>query len=82
MKTLEILGALSVVLLLAACGGDDDGGAPAPVTLAEVPDSALSSSLAFTQFVGSLSASDTEEALRVKDVAAPVSDTEEPMPVS
>ena len=85
MNRLHTLGAVSVALLLAACGGDDGsdggGGAP-PVTLSEVPDSALASSQAFSQFVGSLPASDTADALRLKDAAAPVSDSDEPMPVS
>lgn len=89
MNKLHSLGAVSVALLLAACGGDDGngsgsvggGGAP-PVTLSEVPDSALASSQAFSQFVGSLPASDTADALRLKDAAAPMSDSDEPMLVS
>jgi hypothetical protein len=84
MKTLHILGALSLALLLTACGSDDSDGAPAtpPLTLSEVPDSALASSQAFVQFVGSLPASDTGEPLRVMDAAAPTSDSEEPAPLS
>ena len=85
MNRLHTLGAVSVALLLAACGGDDgsDGVPPAPpVTLSEVPDSALASSQAFSQFVGSLPASDTADALRLKEATAPVSDSNEPMPVS
>lgn len=83
MKTFQILGAASLALLLAGCGGDD-GGAPVvpPQALSEVPDSALSSPQAFVQFVGSLPASDTTEALRVKDAAAPGSDTDDPAPLS
>jgi hypothetical protein len=83
MNRLHILGTLGLALLLAACGGDDDGGAPAPpLTLNEVPDSALASSQAFVQFVGSLPPSDTAEPLAVKDAAAPFSDSDEPAPVS
>jgi uncharacterized lipoprotein YbaY len=84
MKTLHIVGALSLALLLAACGSDDSDGAPAapPLTLSEVPDSALASSQAFVQFVGSLPASDTAEPLRVMDAAAPMNDSEEPAPLS
>ena len=83
MNRLHTLGAVSLALLLAACGGDDGGGgSPTAPPLSEVPDSALASSQAFTQFVGSLQASDTADALAVKDAAAPNSDTDEPMPVS
>jgi len=84
MKTLHILGALSLALLLTACGSDDGDGAPAAptLTLSEVPDSALASSQAFVQFVGSLPASDTAEPLRVMDAAAPMNDSEEPVPLS
>ena len=85
MNRLHTLGAVGVALLLAACGGDDGGGGAPPVpplTLSEVPDSALASSQAFSQFVGSLPASDTADALKLKDSAAPVSDSDEPMLVS
>jgi hypothetical protein len=85
MKRLHTLVALSVALVLAACGGDDGGGgtpSTPPVTLSEVPDSALASSQAFSQFVGSLPASDTADGLKLKEAAAPVSDSDEPMLVS
>ena len=82
MKTLHILGTLCLALLLAACGGDDGATANPPLTVSEVPESALASPQAFVQFVGSLPASDTADALKLKDSAAPVSDSDEPMLVS
>jgi|GWRWMinimDraft_6_1066014.scaffolds.fasta_scaffold58449_1 hypothetical protein len=82
MKTLHILGALSLALLLAGCGGDDGATVTPPLTVSEVPDSALASPQAFVQFVGSLPASDTAEALHLKDAAAPTSDSDEPASLS
>jgi hypothetical protein len=84
MNKLHILGALGLGLMLAACGADDGGGPAAPPpTQAEVPASAMSSVQAFNQFVGSLPASDTGEALLVnEDAKPPVTETGEPLPVS
>jgi hypothetical protein len=84
MNRLQTLSAVvTAALLLAACGGDD-GGAPAapPQALNEVPQSALASADAFSRFVGSLPASETDEGLVLKDAEPPVSDTGKPMPVS
>jgi hypothetical protein len=82
MKTYSTLCALGLALVLAGCGGSDGATAP-PLGQAEVPASAMSSVRAFNQFVGSLSASDTDEALLLKDNAKPpVTETGEPMPVS
>jgi hypothetical protein len=62
--------------LVSACGGGGDD-TPAPVT--EVPDTALASPAAFTQFARSLPAADTAEPLDLARVdVAPTSETDEP----
>ena len=65
--------------LLSACGG---GGDDSPPPLTEVPDSALTSSAAYTQFARSLGALDTDEPLTLGRLeVAPTSETDEPVPL-
>ena len=80
---------LAVAALLTGCfgGGGDDGGTPAPgpVVATAVPDSALASSNAFTQFTAmtSQSSSETAEPLTASNVdVPPSSDSDEPVPVT
>jgi hypothetical protein len=71
--------ALVAGALLSACGG---GGDDAPAPLVEVPDSALTSSAAYTQFVRGRAADDTAEPLTLGRLdVAPTSETDEPAPL-
>lgn len=66
---------------LAGCwdSGDDDGGTP-PSALNEIPDSALVSPTAYTEFALGLDTSETAEPFSVDKVTmAPVDDTGEPV---
>lgn len=80
LKTRFHAGAVALVAgaLLSACGGG--GGAddsPAPLT--EVPDSALVSPSAYTEFARGLGALDTAEPLTLGRLeVAPTSETDEP----
>lgn len=74
--------------LLAACGGSDYEPAPSPppppppAAITEVPDSALASSTAYTQFVltQSQAASESDEPLGAGKVGMPpVSESDEPL---
>ncbi|MDN3922137.1 hypothetical protein [Roseateles violae] len=86
-QTIHLL-SLGVVGLLSACGGghDDGGDMPVPPTAAsQVPDSAMASSAAYTQFAISQSqrSSESEEPLNAGNVdPAPGSESEEPVAVS
>lgn len=69
------------VATLAGCwdGGDDDHGTP-PSAVTEIPDSALASPTAYTEFALGLETSDTAEPFSVDKVTtAPVDDTGEPV---
>lgn len=66
--------------LLSACGGG--GGDDSPPPLTEVPDSALTSSAAYTQFARGLGPLDTAEPLTLGRLeVAPTSETDEPAPL-
>lgn len=68
--------ALVAGVLMSACGG---GGDDTPPPLTEVPDTALTSASAYTQFARSLPASDDAEPLSLGRVdMAPTSETDEP----
>ena len=55
MRTKQFFISLGAALVLGACGGSDDGALPeAPAAANTVPDSALASSSAYTEFVGSM----------------------------
>lgn len=81
--------ALFVSGLLAACGGGDYEAPPPPpppppVALTEVPDSALASSTAYTQFTlgQTQAASESDEPLGAdKVLMPPASDSDEPVAV-
>ena len=70
------------VVSLAGCGGgggDDDPPAPPPA-LTEIPDSALASPTAYTEFALGLAVSETAEPFSVEKVSrAPTDDTSEPV---
>ena len=77
---------LVVAGLLAGCfgGGGDDSGMPSNPSANEVPDSALTSSAAYTQFTltTSQSSSETVEPLLASKVGTPPSsETDEPVTV-
>ena len=83
MRTKQFFISLGAALVLGACGGSDDGALPeAPAAANTVPDSALASSSAYTEFVGTVVRSDSVEALTLGATDAPVSDSEAPVPVS
>ncbi len=66
-------------------GGGDDGSPIVSTPAASVPDSALASATAYTQFTlaTTLSSSETAEPLTADNVTTPPStDTDEPVPVS
>lgn len=79
-----MLSALMLSAGLAACGGSDDAPAPMPpapppAASNEVPASAMASPMAYSQYAGSLAASDTTEPLDVDKVVPPTSETDEPI---
>lgn len=82
------LTAIAAAAMVAGCfgGGDDgDGGGPVDATPTSVPDSALGSSAAYTQFTltTSQSSSETAEPLTADNVTTPpASETDEPVSVS
>jgi hypothetical protein len=75
--------AVALAIVLSACGGGggsstaDSGGADAGA----VPASALASAQAMVAFVGALPPDDMQEPLAIGPLAAPVSDTDEPVPL-
>ncbi|ANH67648.1 hypothetical protein ABE85_08850 [Mitsuaria sp. 7] len=84
------LTAIAAAAMVAGCfgGGGDDGGSgggPIDTTPASVPDSALGSSTAYTQFTltTSQSSSETAEPLTANNVTTPpASETDEPASVT
>jgi hypothetical protein len=67
-------------LALAACGGGGGGGGGDEATeLAMVPDEALATGEAFTDWVGARQASDANEPLAMNAMMPPSSDTAEPV---
>jgi hypothetical protein len=82
------LTAIAAAAMVAGCfggGGDDGGGGPIDTTPASVPDSALGSSTAYTQFTltTSQSSSETAEPLTADNVTTPpASETDEPASVT
>jgi hypothetical protein len=69
--------ALATAALLGACGGGGGDDSPAPLT--EVPDTALASPAAYTEFARSLAPLDAAEPLSLGRLeVAPTSETDEP----
>jgi hypothetical protein len=64
-------------LALAACGGG--GGSDEATELAMVPDEALATGEAFTDWVGARQASEANEPLAMNAMMPPSSDTAEPV---
>ncbi len=87
MRRLFRLGvAAAAAALLTACGGGaDDPVAPPAVPADTVPDSAIASVRAYTEFAGQLIADGRAAAagvpLRLNEAQAPVSETARPLPV-
>jgi hypothetical protein len=76
-RTITLMLAVSTAALLGACGG---GHSATDEAAATVPDSALASPQAYTDYAGSLPATETDEPLNVDKVnPAPTSDTTEPV---
>lgn len=77
-RTTTLMLAVSAAALLGACGGGHS--ATDEAAAATVPDSALASPQAYTDYAGSLPATETDEPLNVDKVnPAPTSDTTEPV---
>ena len=84
MKLLWIAPVLLTSLLM-ACGSDSPTSeivVPPPVVSNEVPGSATASTLAYSQYAGSLAVNDSGEPLDVSKVVPPTSETEEPIVVN
>lgn len=80
MKTQPLLCVLTLSTGLAGCFGGDDTPMPAPSN--EVPASATASPTAYSEYAGSLAATDSAEPLDVDKVVPPTSETDEPIDVS
>ena len=84
MKLKTSLAALGLSLLLAACGDspqDVAAPAPAPPSTGDVPNSALATATAYSQFAASLAKTETGQPLDVNGVTPPTSETADPIPV-
>ncbi len=76
-----LIAALAATSLLAGCWDDDDAEEAVAMTN-EVPDSALTSSAAFTAYVGSLALSETALPVDISKITtAPSSETAAPAPI-
>jgi hypothetical protein len=84
MKLKPTLAALGLSLLLAACGDspqDVAAPAPPPATTGDVPNTALVTATAYSQFAASLVKTETGKPLEVNGVVPPTSETDAPIPV-
>jgi hypothetical protein len=77
-RKLMCLAALAA-LSLAACGGG--GGGDDNAELTTVPDDAVASSEAFTDWVGARRATDTKEPVAMNATMPPASETAEPVDI-
>ncbi len=87
LRPRSLLTATGTALLMTGCfgGGGDDGVPPGDTTQSAVPDSALASSSAYTQFTLTTTqmSSETAEPLSAdKVMVPPASETDEPAPVT
>lgn len=83
MKTLRTVPALAALAVLAACGGGGGNDNPSAADAREVPASAGQSSAALVGYLSDLATKkdDTREGLSLEKFSAPMSDTEEPIPL-
>ncbi len=76
-----VLAALAA-LAVSACGGNDDEVYLSPLDPTMIPSSALANATAFSNYLASLPASDSDDPLVVSAVLVPTSDTDEPVAVT
>jgi ABC-type glycerol-3-phosphate transport system substrate-binding protein len=76
-RMIRLAAATALTALAAACGG----GGKDDVDESAVPDAAVQSSEAFTQFVREREASETREALTMNGAMPPTSETDEPIDI-
>ncbi|MDP1693473.1 MAG: hypothetical protein Q8L49_16245 [Burkholderiaceae bacterium] len=74
MTTKPLFPALTMSVVLVACGGS-------PLSSDEVPPGATDSPAAYSQYVGSLAASDSAEPLDIDNAVPPTSETDAPIDV-
>ncbi len=83
MNSRQLCISLGAAMVLGACGGGNDAAAPsAPAAADTVPASALASASAYTEYVGTVVRSERDDAIKLGDADAPVSDSEAPLPVT
>lgn len=80
MNTKLLLSTLAAAGALAACGGG--GNSASPPMANQIPPGAYASPEAYTRFVGTLPKDDYAEPLEADMMAAPTSETAEPIVVS
>jgi len=86
MNTHATLAALGLCLLLGACGDSPQEVAAAPPLPAspnasDLPNLALTSATAFSQFAASLPKTEVGQPLNVNGIVPPTSETADPIPV-
>jgi predicted small lipoprotein YifL len=83
IKTFRLAPALAALAVLAACGGGGGNGTPPAADAREVPASAGQSSAALVGYLSDLATKkdDTRDGLSLEKFSAPMSDTEEPIPL-
>jgi hypothetical protein len=83
IKTFRLAPALAALALLAACGGGGGIDTPSAAGAREVPASAGQSSAALVGYLSDLATKkdDASEGLSLDKFSAPMSDTEEPIPL-
>lgn len=79
MKRKLMCMAALAALSLAACGGGGGGGSDDAAELTTVPDEAVASSEAFTDWVRARPSSDTKDPLAMNATMPPASETAEPI---
>jgi hypothetical protein len=81
----RVVATLLAPLMLVACGGGsglDPAPTPATAPANVVPGSAVASIASFIGYLGQLGANDSTDALGIDAITPPVSETDEPSPVS
>jgi predicted small lipoprotein YifL len=82
MNQHKLLIALAAATTLAACGGGGSVDVLPPPAATQVPDSAMASSQSMATYVKSMASDESSEPLTMSPIAAPMSDTDEPLPGS